>query len=92
MTAWYRPMQTNWDTLLSGFGGVIIGAIVSYVGQSRLVSRQIRAAEKREMIAATERSNKELVALLQEARNMLNTRFGQISGSLANLEKKIDVA
>ena len=44
------------------------------------------------MIAATERSNKELVALLQEARNMLNTRFGQISGSLANLEKKIDVA
>jgi len=44
------------------------------------------------MIAATERSNKELVALRQEARNMLNTRFGQISGSLANLEKKIDVA
>src|SRR5438477_275752 len=44
------------------------------------------------MIAATERSNKELVALLQEPRNMLNTRFGQISGSLANLEKKIDVA
>ena len=44
------------------------------------------------MIAATERSNKELVALLQEARNMLNTRFGQISGSLANLEEDRDCA
>jgi hypothetical protein len=87
-------MEINWDILLSGFGGVVIGTIVSYVGQSRLVTRQIRAAEKaqREMVAATERSNKEFVALLQEARNMLNTRFAQISGSLATLEKKIDVA
>ena len=44
------------------------------------------------MLSAAEQSNKELVALLLEARNMLNTRFGQISSSLGNLERKIDVA
>ena len=84
----------DWNSLLSGLGGVIVGSIISYLGQARLVSRQITAAEKvqREMLSAAEQSNKELVALLLEARNMLNTRFGQISSSLGNLERKIDVA
>lgn len=83
----------DWNSLLSGLGGVIVGALISYWGQSRLVNRQIKAAEKtqREISAMAERSNQELIGLLQEVRNMLNTRFGQMSSSLANLESKIDV-
>ena len=82
--------MVDWNTLLSGFIGVFVGSAIAYWGQSRLVNRQIAAAEK---------TQQELLGLLGEARNMLNTRFAELAGALHRVywilekfAKKIDVA
>ena len=59
---------------------MVIGSVLTYAFQHKLVSRQISAAEK---------TQKELMDLLTEARNMMNTRMGKLTSVLDRLSSRL---
>jgi nitrate reductase gamma subunit len=68
-------MHVDWNSLFSGFGGVIVGAAVTYFLQHRLLDKQLRAAKE---------SQDAFMAVLTEFRHMMNTRLGAITSELGN--------
>jgi hypothetical protein len=64
-------------SLCSGIVGAILGALITYWSQHRLVTRQIAAAE---------RTQAEYLSLLKDARGYFGERSKQIASSLANIE------
>jgi hypothetical protein len=68
-------MHVDWSSLFSGFGGVIVGAVITYVLQHRLLDKQLAAAKE---------SQDAFMAVLTEFRSMMNTRLGAITSELGN--------
>lgn len=68
-------MQVDLNSLFSGLAGVIVGAVITYVLQHRLLDKQLAAAKK---------SQDAFMAVLTEFRNMLNTRLGALTSELGN--------
>ncbi len=68
-------MHIDWNSLFSGFGGVIVGAAITYFLQHRLLDKQLRAAKE---------SQDAFMVVLTEFRHMMNTRLGAITSELEN--------
>ena len=71
-------MHVDLDSLFSGFAGVIVGAVLTYLLQYRLLEKQLTAAKE---------SQQAFMAVLTEFRNMLNTRFGALTSEIGNASK-----
>ena len=70
------------NSLSSGLIGAVLGAIVAYALQHRLVKMQIDAAEK---------TQAEFMVLIKDARQYFAERSKQISSSLGNIEHWLKV-
>ena len=55
--------------------GVVVGAVITYLLQHRLLDKQLAAAKE---------SQEAFLALLREFRNMLNTRLGALTSEIGN--------
>jgi len=68
-------MHIDFNSLFSGFAGVIVGAVITYLLQHRLLDKQLTAAKE---------SQQAFMAVLTEFRNMLNTRLGALTSEIGN--------
>ena len=68
-------MHIDLNSLFSGLAGVIVGAVITYLLQHRLLDKQLAAAKE---------SQDAFMAVLREFRNMLNTRLGALTSEIGN--------
>jgi hypothetical protein len=68
-------MHIDFNSLFSGFAGVIVGALITYLLQHRLLDKQLDAMKE---------SHTAFTAVITEFRNMLNTRLGAITSEIGN--------
>lgn len=68
-------MHIDINSLISGILGTVAGAFITYKLQHRLLDKQLAAAKE---------SQTQFLAVLQEFRNMLNTRFGMLISEVGN--------
>jgi hypothetical protein len=68
------------NSLFSGLIGAVVGAVVTYLLQHRLVAKQIEAAEK---------TQREFLDLLERARSYFLERSKQYSSSLSNIATEL---
>ena len=73
-------MHIDFNSLFSGLAGVIVGAVITYLLQHRLLDKQLAAAKE---------SQKAFIDLLTEFRNMLNTRLGFMTSEMEKQNAKI---
>jgi hypothetical protein len=68
-------MHVDLNSLFSGLAGVLVGAMMTYLLQHRLLDKQLAAAKE---------SQDAFMAVLREFRNMLNTRLGALTSEIGN--------
>jgi hypothetical protein len=68
-------MHVDLNSLFSGLAGVVVGAVITYLLQHRLLDKQLAAAKE---------SQDAFMAVLREFRNMLNTRLGALTSEIGN--------
>jgi hypothetical protein len=77
-------MHIDFNSLFSGFAGVIVGAFITsfitYLLQHRLLDKQLAAAKE---------SQKAFTDFLTEFRNMLNDRLGMMTSEMIKQNVKV---
>lgn len=68
-------MHIDFNSLFSGFAGVLVGAYLTYLFQRRLLDKQLAAAKE---------SQQAFLDTLKEFRNMLNDRLGRMASEIEN--------
>jgi hypothetical protein len=69
-------MDTVLLALVSGLGGVVVGALMGHFSQRSLLSRQLSASKE---------AQEKLLKQMAEDRQLLNQRLGQISSNTSNI-------
>lgn len=87
----------TYESFFTGVGGIILGTLIgswiscrmTYDFQKRLLQQQLdfQKNQAEEDAAQRELLHKEQLEVFTEFRNMINTRFGRLSGGLSNLQK-----